>query len=162
MSDFQTAVNYTQPNGVPGEIAYGIPTNVQALTVTSVTADNVFGRVFTRTGDNTCEVGGTGEFAGILVHSKEVAAGTVEAGVNFALPQYGVGSFLTSGAVRVVFKTNQGDIGDALKYDTTTGEIVPIPWGEAPGAGFALIRNAKVDYYTAAANTVGTIKIVGV
>jgi hypothetical protein len=165
MSDFQTSVQLTQPNGIPGQISHIIPFTGNALTVTSATASNVFGNAFTRTAGNetACGVGGTGEFAGILALSHAVAVGTVEGGTNFVLTNQTQGNFLTSGAIKVQVAGNCS-IGDAVQFNQTNGNISTLTWGANVTAGSTLIRNAKVEYFnnTAGAGAIATIKIVGV
>ena len=165
MSDFQTSVQLTQPNGVPGELSHIIPFTANALTVTSATASNLFGNAYTRTSGNesACVIGGTGEFAGILALSHGAATGSVESGDSFVLPNQTQGNFVTSGAVKVKVAGNCS-IGDAVQFNQTTGNISTLTWGTNATAGSTIIRNAKVEYFNnaAGAGAVATIKIVGV
>ena len=164
MSDFQTNVYLTLPNGVPGELSHIIPFTANALTVTSATAGNAFGNAFTRTAgsDTECGVGGTGEFAGILALSHGVATGTVEGGATFVLPNQTQGNFVTSGAIKVQVQANCS-IGNAVQFNQTSGNISTLAWGANATAGCTIIRNAKVEYFNNAAGAaVATIKIVGV
>ena len=164
MSDFQTSVQLTQPNGIPGELSHIIPFTANALTVTSATASNAFGNAYTRTAgsDTACVIGGTGEFAGILALSHGAAVGTVEGGTNFVLTNQTQGNFVTSGAIKVAVAGNCS-IGNAVEFNQTTGAINTIAWGANATAGATIIRNAKVEYFNNAAGAaVATIKIVGV
>lgn len=127
MSEFQTAVNLTLPNGVPGEIAYGVPFNGLALIPTSATVGNKFGYAYTRTAasDTDCIVGGTGEFAGIAALSKSVIGGAIEDGDSFVIPINTQANFINVGAIRVDLAA-AANIGNFVQFDNTTGAIEAI------------------------------------
>ncbi len=107
-------------SGIPGEVAFDGPTRAAGVIVDSTSAaDNVFGRAMTYN-DNTVEsvqAGGSGVFAGILIHPKAYAIDGV------AMPNGAQGEVLFMGEVYVELTTTGGEIGAAVWFDAATGEL---------------------------------------
>lgn len=120
-------------SGIPGNISHDGPTRAASAVIDSATeTNNAFSRAFTyKAGTDDVEVGGTGAFAGILINPKAYAI-DVEYARNAT-----VGEFLTMGEVYVQLG-NDGNIGDPVSFNATTGVISA---GEAgtviPGAHIA-------------------------
>lgn len=114
-------------SGIPGNISHDGPTRVTAALINTTTeANNVFGRAFTYN-DQTVETvraGGTGVFAGILIHPKAYAIDT-----DYAR-NWSQAEFLTMGEVYVQLETT-GNIGDPVSFAAdgtisagTTGTVI--------------------------------------
>ena len=145
---FQSTVSTAQGFGVVGEVAFDGPTRAQPYVLVSADASyNVVGRAFTVTSEGVAAAGGSGVFAGILVHPKHYASyGTAVGGPlapTLTLANNATGELLTMGEI-VVALPGAAAIGDAVKYNTTTG----ILGTGTPGAGEAAVPNAKVSHYT--------------
>lgn len=144
---FQSSVLATQANGIIGEVAFEGPTRAQPYTIVSGdAANNVFGRVFTVTSEGVAAAGGSGAFAGILVHPKaSVSYGSASGPLapTSTLPNNAQGECLTMGEVWVA-APGAAAIGDAVKYTTATGVI---GFG-APGGGELAVPNARVSHFT--------------
>lgn len=107
-------------SGIPGAISHDGPTRVTTAVLNSATGVNMFGCAYTYADDTveTVQVGGTGVFAGIMIHPH---AQIVEDDGSVANGR--VGEFLTMGEVYVELSSAGGDIGDAVWFDTATGEL---------------------------------------
>ena len=147
---FQTSVIGDIRSGVVGEIAFDGPTRALSAVLDSGAgaANNVVGRVFTwadRAAGTVKAGGDVDDFAGILVMPKTHALrGTVAGGTladSLTLPDGTPVELLQMGEVFVSVDTTGAVVGDALKYNTTTGVI---DHGTA-GAGEAAIPNAVVS-----------------
>jgi len=124
MSDFQTATQFSQPDFVAGELDRNIPHTAKALTLTTATASNIFGRACFTTDNINMTVGNPsgGMFAGILAHSKEVLGGTIEGGVTNVAGQYTQATAIDTGAVKVPV-TGNVSLGNFLQATNATGAI---------------------------------------
>ena len=144
MSDFQTSTQYTQPDFVAGELDRNIPHTAKALTITTNTTDNVFGKACFTTDNVNMTVGNPsgGVFAGILAHSKEVLGSTVEAGAVFVAQQYSQPTVIDTGAVKVPV-TGNVSIGNYLQAHNTTGAITAFTGNVS--ANCTQINNAIVE-----------------
>lgn len=135
----QSTVNIYNALGVPGDVAFSGPFRAQALNVNSSGAEpNTIGFAYTMTngGGNpdpsgaapnagSCQVGGTGVFAGILVNSKEYAAfGTSSSPLapTFSLPDNSIGEFAFMGEIYIEIP-GPANIGDFVYFDQTTGAL---------------------------------------
>lgn len=159
---FQTAVQFFQGLGIPGELYDDGPHRAQPYTLVSADATyNVFGRAFSITSEGIAAAGNTGSavFAGILINPKTSAligdsTGTLNP--SLTLPNNAVAQLLIEGAI-VVSLPAAAAIGDLVIYDNTTGALSTItpatalPMGKSSafavvdrftvsGAGLAVIR----------------------
>lgn len=146
MSDFQTSVQYEQPDFVAGELDRNIPHTAKALTITTNTTDNVFGKACFTTDGVNMTVGNPsgGIFAGILAHSKEVLGSTVEAGAVFVAQQYSQPTAIDTGAVKVPV-TGNVSLGNWLQAHNTTGNITAFAANGNVSANNTQINNAVVE-----------------
>lgn len=135
---FQTTVNINNALGVVGELAFDSPRRAAPYNLFSSGTPNQIGYAFTVTsGDNpdpaagstlagTATVGGTGDFAGILVSPKEYASFGTTAGGPLAptliLPDYSIGQLLNMGEVFVNLP-GAASVGDIVTYDPLTGAL---------------------------------------
>lgn len=155
---FQSTVSLKQGFGVVGELMLDGP--VRAAPYTLVSADaayNVVGRAFTVTSEGVAAAGGSGVFAGILVNPKHYASFGTSAGTlapSLTLANNALGECLIMGEI-IVALPGAAAIGDAVKYNTTTG----ILGTGAPGAGEAAVPNAVVSRFTVAGAGLAVIKL---
>ena len=161
---FQTVTNVFTAVGVPGEAAYfGPEPRVQPrIMYSGGTNPNTMGFAFTEStvGDiqlsGTVTVGGTGQFAGILVQPKAsstfgtTAGGPLAATLN--MPDYSTGEMLSFGDVFVALPA-AANIGDLVAYNTTTGTLT----STAPTAAFTASQSTTV--LTVSAITAGNLGV---
>ncbi len=160
---FQTATNITTANGVPGELAYlGPEPRGQSRICYSAGQAQTFGFAFTEStaGDmllgNTCIVGGTGKFAGILAQPKAAAlfgSSTNHLAASLNLPDYATGELLSFGDIFVSLAAAAA-IGDLVQFHTTTGALSTIPF-----ANSAFTASQSTTVLTVSAFTAGTAPI---
>lgn len=150
---FQSTVQDNQSTGLPGEYAKtGPQREVSGIIKSTNAAANVFSRAFSHVAASDTDVvaGGTGAFAGLLMHPKEhaslgTAVGTLEA--TLTIPSEVDASFGQMGIVFVTFATT-ANIGMDVHYDTqtgaTAGQLYAVAEGATPAANRAAIPGAKV------------------
>lgn len=159
---FQSTVANTLGFGVVGEMAKDSPKRVDPYILNSADAAyNVVGRVFIVSSEGVAAAGGTvtaGTLAGILVNPKSYASAGTSAGGTLAptltLRNGEIGEIATMGEIIVAVPASCA-IGDAVKYNTTTGVIGT----GSPGAGEAALPNAYVTQFTPTAAGLAVIKI---
>lgn len=101
-------------SGLPGTISHDGPTRALSAVLDSGDADdNVFGRAFTHAvvADSTVQAGGSGAFAGIMIHPHAYA---VDSGV---LPNGRTAEFVSMGEVFVAM-AGEPVVGDPVFFDT--------------------------------------------
>jgi hypothetical protein len=128
MASPQTLVNFGLPVGIPGEVAYDITPHVQKRLINSSGQANVFGYAYTETAAGA-QVGGTGQFAGILIRPKEhsSAGGTTgPLSTTFSLPDSTYAELGRFGAFFVAAPAAAA-IGDQVLFDNTTGALTTQP-----------------------------------
>jgi hypothetical protein len=145
---FQTVIASQIPAGIVGELAFEGPLRAQPYNLVSAdAANNVIGRACTVTSEGVAAVGGSGQFAGILANPKIYTAEGTQAGGALAqdnvLANNTIVECVTMGEIWVLLP-GAAAIGDAVKYNTTTG----ILGSGAPGAGELAVPGAKVSHYT--------------
>ncbi|CAH0447397.1 hypothetical protein LMG10661_03463 [Ralstonia syzygii subsp. syzygii] len=145
---FQSTVRADMAFGVPGELFTDGPVRAAPYTLQS-TSPNIVGYAYTEAADGTAQVGGTGKFAGILVHPKHYASWGTPAGTlapTMELPNQSIGELLTMGEIVVgLFAAAAGDY--AVVYDTTTGALSAIAAGGVVPPGSAEVPNTRVSRY---------------
>lgn len=159
---FQATVNSDIGFGVVGELFSDSPHRAAPYILNSADAAyNVIGRVFVVSAEGVAAAGGTvtaGTLAGILINPKSYVNGGTAAGGTLAasmtLRNGEIGELLTMGEI-IVAVPGAAAIGDAIKYNTTTGVIGT----GAPGAGEAALPNAFITRFTPAAAGLAVIKI---
>jgi hypothetical protein len=145
---FQAApVDSLQVSGLAGELANDGPVRTQVWNINSTVAGgtntNTIGSVFTYRGPGEVQVGGSGEFIGILVRPKEYALrgdGSDTLAPTYALQNYESAQFLDMGIIWVELETS-ASLGDVLSYDVATGAIGT---NAVDGATYFAIPNAKL------------------
>lgn len=159
----QSSVSKNQGFGVVGEVFTNGPLRSEAFNLASTPQVNTIGNAFTVVSEGVATVGGTGQFAGILVNPKHYAtSGTTAGGTltpTLVLPDNTNAELLRMGEI-IVSLGSAADIGDKVVYNTTTGALSAVPAttvftgtiddGAAPGAGTVL---------TVTAVTQGTIAV---
>lgn len=152
---FQTSVQPQQGAGLPGEMAFWGPLRATpAMLESANAANNVFGRWFTIAEVPTVSVeeglraqaGGTGAPLGLLANPKEHVSAVEGYDYTYALPNGVIAGFAKMGEYFVRL-TNAAQPGNDVVYNTTTGVLSAIAAGGTPGAGTALVPNAKVIRY---------------
>ncbi|MFA6213388.1 MAG: hypothetical protein WC714_28385 [Candidatus Obscuribacterales bacterium] len=129
MATPQASVNYGLPVGIPGEVAYDITPHVQQRLIDSDGQANVFGYAYTESTTGIAKVGGTGQFAGILLSPKtqSSAGGTTGSlSTTFALLDNTYASLGRFGAFFVAAPA-AANIGDQVLFDNTTGALSTQP-----------------------------------
>ena len=126
----QTQVNFGLPVGIPGCIAYDITVQAQPRLITSSSQAQTFGFAFTESSTaGQAQVGGTGEFAGILFEPKAYSNAGTSSGpltTNYSLPD---GTYANLGRYGAFFVSlaAAANIGDEVLFDQTTGAISTQP-----------------------------------
>lgn len=156
---FQSTITGAQAYGIPGELAFEGPLRAQAAVLNSAdAANNVFGRYFTLSAEGVAQAGGAGSIGGILANPKgSVSYGTTANGPlapTSTIANGEIGELVTSGIIYVTLP-GAAALGDAIKYNTTTG----ILGSGAPGAGEAAVPNARVSHFTVAGAGLAVITI---
>ena len=137
VATFQSTVNIWSALGVVGDMAFDGPLRAEPYNLFSNGTPNIIGNAFTvSSGANadpsgnsalagTAQVGGTGQFAGILVNSKDYASyGTTSGALNptITLPDYSIGFLATMGYFFVNLP-GPANVGDLVTYDPLTGNL---------------------------------------
>lgn len=162
---FQSTVNTYQGGGVPGEMYALGPHRAQSFEINSASAaNNVIGTAMcTISSQGVCavgNVGGTRQFAGLLVDPKNIAlfgAGGIPLAPTLTVPNFTQVECATVGSYWVTLPTAAA-IGDLVVYDNTTGAISTIAPGAALPAGKSF-GYATVDYFTVTAAGLGVITL---
>lgn len=151
---FQSTVNFRYTTGFVGEAQADVPTKARPWRLSAQTAvPNTVGKAFTYSADAvpvqgnqgsmTATVGGTGAFAGILIHPKHYALYGTAAGGPLAptldLPPSSEVELLTMGNV-IVLLPAAAAYGDLVWFDQATGSI----GSGTAGVGQTQIAGAKV------------------
>lgn len=134
---FQSSVNIYPALGVIGELIFDGPVRSAPHILNSSGTPNYVGYAYTTSlsasaGNNSgqavagvAQVGGSGNFAGILVSPKELPSFGVTGnplGASLALPDYEIGELLTMGFI-VVNLPGAANVGDYIEYDPATGAL---------------------------------------
>ena len=162
---FQSSVFPVSGLGVVGDLYTDGPHRAQSFILNSSdAANNVFGRVFTKSSEGVARAGGTGIFAGFLCNPKGHASyGTAVGGPlapTLTLANYTQADLLTMGSILVALPAAAA-IGDIVLYNTTTGALSTI----APGATYpsgTLPAHAVVDYFTVSSAGLAVITVTDV
>lgn len=152
---FQKTVGLYRANGIVGELFNDSPRRAQPYILTSSPAVNYVGYAYTVSSEGVATVGGTGLFAGLLVHPKHyttygTSSGTLEP--TMIVPDGFVGEMLTMGEVFFYNNATAFGAGDKICYNTTDGSLksivaktiftAHIDDGTPPGAGTVLTVTA--------------------
>lgn len=153
---FQTTVNPTQALGQPGEFYDASIRRVTAHKLDGIdSATLAIGKVFTFDASGKPVLGGTGKFAGILIHPKAYARLGLEP--PLALPSECNAELADVGRI-IVTTTAAAAPAKGVQYNTTTGDIA----GAAPGtpaAGMATIPGATFFMFEAVANGLAVVQL---
>jgi hypothetical protein len=138
VAQFQSTINIYNALGIPGDLAFDGPKRAASYNLYSAGVPNIVGYAFTKTAaanpdtslgspnGGTAQVGGTGQFAGILVNPKAYPAyGTTAGGPlapSLTLPDYAIGELLEMGYVFVSLPGG-ANVGDLVAYDPATGAL---------------------------------------
>lgn len=159
---FQTVVDSKLISGVIGEISHDGPTRaIPVILNTTAAENNVIGRAFTYQDKATerVQAGGTGTFAGIMINPKtHVNYGSVADPYSrsLLLPNGTPVELLQMGYVFVELTNDdesEAEIGAAVAYNNTTGELTAVADPSNPGEGLTLIPNCVVDRHNASEET---------
>lgn len=154
---FQTTVNQALANGVAGDYADDSPRRDTGYILLANDSQNpTVGAAFTLNGeDGQAQIGGDGDFAGILVNSKMYANyNNLTAGLE--LPSGSQGSLCTMGHIYVTSATAY-EPGYIAAFDTTTGAISA--YADSTSAEGTVIDGAKFIGYSGDADTVGILQL---
>jgi hypothetical protein len=155
-ASFQSTVNVQNAFGVPGALYDDGPVRAAPWQLNSASAAyNVVGATaYTLVSadpanqyvSGVAQAGGTTQFVGILMNSKEYATSGPSTGAidpTLTLPNYVIGDLLTMGDIVVQIPT-VASVGDYVCYDNTTGKLSTYP------------KNAS---FTGALSTGGTLTV---
>lgn len=159
---FQSSVLAALATGVVGDFAFvdGGERVFPYMLDSDSAANNVIGRAFTISAEGVVEAGGDGVFAGILVNPKSYPYQGLfnNDDGQLALPNGANGEFAKRGYVFVTLP-GAAAIGDYVVYNTTTGVLGTVTDPETPGAGNALVPNARVSTYTITGAGIAVIEL---
>ena len=153
---FQKEVHTTQALGQPGEFYDATARRATAYRFDALDgAKPAIGKVFTFDASGRPVLGGTGPFAGIMIHPK--ARARLGLDPILTLPSGSNAELADSGRV-IVSTTAVATPGSGVQYDTATGDIA----GNAPSspaAGKAAIPGATFILYGAAAGDLAVVQL---
>ena len=161
---FPSQVRFAQTSAIVGDfIADGPRRGFSAILASTNAANNVVGRALKHVANSDTDVttDAAGDFAGILVNSKNYALRGTAAGGTLAptlvLPNNTDVEVAEMGKIAVLFTTTNNSIGNNVFYSDTDGSI-----GTADGttlAGHTQIPNASVITQNVLTAGLGFIKI---
>lgn len=163
----QSTVNINTALGVPGEIAFDGPRRALPYNLNSSGQDQIVGYAYTLRSDSagnpdplagspnmsTAQVGGTGQFLGLLVNPKALASVGVTGnplGATLQVPDNTQGDLADMGEYFINLG-NAANIGDQPYYDNTTGAI----GSQAAAAGTATQSTTVVTVVTSTGGNIG-------
>lgn len=146
-------------SGIPGEIAFDVPTvAVTAIINTDTEANNVFGRALTYRDESieSVQAGGTGLFAGLLVNPKAHAINSLTATADTVLNGRTVEA-CTRGEVYVLLTAGTSvTIGDGVFFVNATGAL----GAGTAGGGQTQITGATVVRHNPSAANAPSLAVV--
>lgn len=149
---FPSSVISDLVSGIPGEIAFDVPTvAVSAIINTDTASNNVFGRAFTYRDEaiESVQAGGNGLFAGIMINPKGHADNTLAATADIA-PNGRDAELLVRGEVYVLLTAGTSvTIGDGVYFVNATGALGA---GTAAGGQTQITGATVVRHNPSAAN----------
>ena len=154
---FQTTVNQELAAGIAGDYADDSPRrDTSYILIANDEQNPTIGAAFTLNGeDGQAQIGGSGDFAGILVNSKMYANyNNLTAGLE--LPSGSQGSLCTFGHIYVESAT-AFEPGYIAAFDTTTGAISA--YADSTSAEGTVIDNAKFIGYSGDAGEIGILQL---
>lgn len=153
---FQTTVRDRQAFGVPGEF---YDTSPRRATSYVLDGEGVIARAFTLAAEEgKVGMGGTGPFAGILMSPKSyVRPGTGYSG-TLAVADGTQVEIADKGRIIVTLAT-AAKPGDAVVYDTATGELSSVSDPATPGNGKLAVPGAKVALFTVEAGGLAVMEM---
>lgn len=169
---FQKEILSAPAFGIVGEFAFDGPTRVQpAMLKTTDETNNVIGRAFTVKSGGTgakgdasdpkpiiAEAGGTGAFAGILIHPKSHAAFGSDLAPTSVVKNGVAVELLTFGNV-IVEAPSAVAIGDKVYFDPTTGILSFAGASAVAPTGKTLIPNASVIRFSSTDASLAVISL---
>lgn len=159
---FQSTVRSELATGVIGDFAVvdGGERVFPYMLDSASAANNVIARAFTVKSEGVAQAGGSGVFAGILVNPKSYAYNGLfnNSSDQLALPNGANGELAKRGYVFVRLPAAAA-IGDYVVYNTTTGVLSTVTDPQTPGAGNALVPNARVAMYTITVAGIAVIEL---
>lgn len=155
---FQTTVYKKQALGQPGDFYDATVRRVTAYKLETIDSSmDSIGRVFTFDADGKPQIGGTGKFAGVLIHPRSLAR--LGLAPSLAQPQ-GVNAELADMGRVIVKTTGAAAVKDAVRYSMVTGEIAG-GGGAVPGQNLAVIPGAFFILFPAVADGLAVIQLGG-
>ena len=159
---FQSTVSGNIATGVVGDFAFidGGERVFSYMLDSANAANNMIARAFTVKSEGVAQAGGTGVFAGIFVNPKVHPYNGFydNASTQLTVPNGKHVELAKRGYVFVTLPAAAA-IGDYVVYNTTTGALSTVTDPQTPGAGNALVPNARVSTYTVAAAGLAVIEL---
>lgn len=148
---------FLQTVGVLGEISnIALPPVTETMTLSTATAGNIFGRVFTTTDGLNAAVGGTDKFAGILINPQAQVGGALTDNTSYTVPQYSDATLVkfTSG---IWVEVDAPVLGGGVQFAQTGGALIAWVVAAAAAASHTTITNARVERI--GSTITGTVKL---
>ena len=145
-----TSISNGLVSGIVGALSHWGPMRARTAVInTTVPANNVFGRAFTFADESveSVQAGGTGTFAGIMVHPEahKIAA---------TMPNGYVGEFLDMGEIYVeVADADEAEIGDPVYFIPATGALTTVATDNTQ------VPNARIERHLPSAETPNLVVI---
>lgn len=153
---FQTEVHKEQALGQPGDFYDASIRRVTAYKLDTIDSTiPVIGKVFTFDASGEPVLGGTGRFAGILLHPKAYAR--LGLAPTLALPSESNAELADIGRI-IVTTTAAAAPTNAVQYNTTTGDIAGAA-PDTPADGMAVIPGATFFMFEAAAGGLAVVQL---
>lgn len=152
----QKEVRTTQAFGVPGEFYDTTPRRVTSY---ALEGKAIIARACTLGGsEGRIKMGGEGTFAGILMSPKQHVRPGTEFVATLELPAETQVEAASGGRV-IVTLASAAEPGNAVVYDTTTGELSAVADPANPGAGKKTISGAQVALFTVESGGMAVIEM---
>ncbi len=156
----QSTVQFFQGTGKVGDLYIDNPRIVNPINVDSEGGNNVIGYAYTYSDEGTCQVGGSGAFAGILIASDSYELTGSDGdplSPSLVLANNKSGEFLVSGCPFVNLETST-TIGDSIIYEVATGKLSAIAPDAALPSGY-LPAYARSAYFNTSGAGLAVISV---
>jgi hypothetical protein len=141
---------FLQTVGVLGEISnIALPPVTETMTLSTATAGNIFGRVFTTTDGLNAAVGGTDAFAGVLINPQAQVGGALTSNTSYTVPQYSDATLVkfTSG---IWVEVDTPVLGGGVQFNNdgsgaSLGTLKAWVVGAAAATHYTALTNARIE-----------------
>lgn len=153
---FQKEVRMQQAFGIPGEFYDTSPHRATSYVLES---EAVIGRACTLSAtEGAMKMGGDGAFAGILISPKQHGRPGSDFAPTMTLPSGTQAQAADKGRLIVILK-NAAKPGEAIVYETATGELSAVADAANPGSGKKAVPGARVALFEVTAGGPAVIEM---